>query len=233
MHSIARNYLFIAALALLGAMLAVYSAVRLFGELSAQAPSKAMQQWAIDGQMGSYRERQKLLSRLLMSIRAATLNADHRMDLARFYMWHLRQSAKQSSQHQIYAQRIQRRLLEAIKRRPNWGFAWASLAENSVVSGQYDALINPFIIRALKYGPNEPGTVKKVAVVAMLHWDHLPEPLRRTIRSAITRFLRTDDHPGNLIRLAFSLQWQAHLQPLLQTPAQEAEFTRQLRRITQ
>ena len=231
MHALIRNQLFAAGLALASACLAVFSAARLFGELSAMAPRKAMQQWAQDGQLGSHLKRQKYLSRLLMSVRVAPWNADRRMDLARFYTWHMHQAPNQSEQHRIYAQRTQRRILEALRQRPSWGFAWAALAENSVISGKYDPVINDFMEGALRYGPFEPGTLKKVILVGMLHWREFPQPIRSAILAAVTRSLNIDDDPTDLIRLAFTLHWQEYLLPLLQTPRQRIIYDDLVRRV--
>ena len=181
--------------------------------------------------MGSHAMRQKQLSRLLMSIRVAPWGADRHMDLARFYTWHMHRLPSQSSQHQIFALRTQRQILEAVHWRPSWGFAWAALAENSIVSGQDKSAINQFLERALRYGPYEQGTLNKVALVGMLYWQELPDSMRKQIQMAIVRSLKIHNHHTNLIRLAFSLQWQEHLLPLLQTPAQRAEYHRQVQRL--
>ena len=231
MPSLIRNQLFIAVLALSSACLAVVCAARLFGELSAFQPIKSMQLWANDGRMGSHSQRQALLSRLLMSLHVSPWSADRHMDLARFYTWHMHGLPRQSSQHQIYAQRTQQQILEAVRRRPSWGFAWAALAENSVVAGQYDPAVNNFIEQALRYGSFEPGTLRKVSLLGMIHWKEFPQPLRHKILMAVTQALKIDSHPTSLIRLAFSLQWQDQLWPLLQTPAQRAEFARQTKRL--
>lgn len=193
-------------------------------------PLKAMQQWASDGQMGSHSRRQKQLSRLLMSLQVAPWSADRHMDLARFYTWHMRRTTRRSEQHQIYAQRTQQQLLAAVQQRPVWGLAWAALAENSVASGHYKPVIEGFLSRALRLGPYEPGTLRKIALVGMLHWSNLCPALRGAVRKVVRRSLQIDDHPATLIRLAFSLQWQDQLQDLLQAPSQRAEFERLSRR---
>ena len=194
-------------------------------------PQKIMQQWAGDGQMGSHSIRQKQLSRLLMSIHVAPWSADRHMDLARFYTWHMHRMPRHSPQYQIYALRTQQQILEAVRWRPGWGFAWAALAENSAASGAYKPVTNEYLARGLRYGPYEPGTLNKLALVGMLHWRELPQALRQQVQMAIVRALKINNHHVNLIRLAFSLQWQEHLLPLLQTPAQRAEYHRQIQRL--
>ena len=231
MQVLIRNQLLVAVLALTSACLSIYSAARLFAELSAMGPKKTMQQWAIDGQFGSHAARQKVLSRLLMSLRVSPWNADHHMELARFYTWHMHRTSKQTSQHKIFQNRSQQQILQAIPLRPSWGLAWATLAENSLVSGQYSPTVNQFIELALQYGQYEPGTLNKVSLLGMLHWQELPKSMQEKVQSAIVRALKIQNHHTNLIRLAFSLHWQEHLYPLLQTPAQRAEYNRQIQRL--
>ncbi len=231
MHPLIRKQLFTTVLALGSACLAVFSTSRLFGELSATGPLKTMQQWSIDGKMGAHPVRQKQLSRLLMSIRVAPWSSDRRMDLARFYTWHLHRESRYSRKHQIYAQRTQQRILEALRWRPSWGFAWARLAENSVVSGNYDPVINRYLERALRYGPYELGTLQKVALMGMLHWQKFPQSMQGEILATVKRLLTIDDHPNNLIRLAFTLQWHEHILPLLQNPHQHSLYDAISRRL--
>ena len=231
MPPLIRNRILVAALALTSACLSVFCGTRLFGELSAMGPVKSMQEWAVDGQMGSHTARQKLLSRLLMSIRVSPWSADRHMDLARFYTWHMHLLPRQSNQHRVFALRTQQQLLDAVRWRPGWGLAWAALAENTVISGQYEPTIIPLLERAYRYAPYEPGTLRKISLMGMLHWENYPQPVRKIILAAVTQSLKIDRHPANLIRLAFSLQWQMNLKPLIETSEQRAEFDRQARRL--
>lgn len=110
--------------------------------------------------------------------------------------------------------------LEAISKRPSWGFVWAQYAENQLLQGNSGSDFQLALLKAIELAPWEPGAQRKVAWMGMATWDLLPARLRNDVRNNIERAVQLDVHRYEIVRLAVHYDWLPQLIPMMRSENQ-------------
>ena len=168
--------------------------------------------------------------RLGLSRRLNPLNADHSADLGHLAEWRSWSLPPADPRRLELLAEARRFHSEAVGKRPSWGFAWARLAENRMLSGLVDDDFVASLDNAMRLAPWEPGVQRKVAWMGMAAWDGLPAATRRAVEESIRRSVILELHPEELVRLALQYDWLERLRPMMQTPRSRSALSKVLGR---
>lgn len=78
----------------------------------------------------------------------------------------------------------------SLELRPRWPYAWARLALVKAYRGEYDAVFENAIERAVQYGPWDPGIHVTVAEAGMYGWRKLNIPTRKLVAANVHRGMK-------------------------------------------
>ena len=164
-------------------------------------------------------------SRLLMAHRLNPLNADYSANLGHLMAWrswHESPDSLESTRARADAEAFH---LDAISRRPSWGYAWANFAENRFLQGSTDEKFLRAIEMAMALAPWEPMVQRKIAWVGMATWEDLPHSTRELVKENVRRIVELEDFSNQIVRLAVQFDWLDHLKPMLHTERQRRGLT--------
>jgi len=200
--------------------LAVAALALAFADLAMVHPRKALRAWELQAPLGDYHERRRLLARMGRAIAVNPMDADQRLDLGRFFVWHAERYAAESPRARGYRRLAADRFEEAVRARPTFAFAWALLAEQWSRLGGDEARVRTAWRRATALGPMEPGVQLKVLWLGLARWQVLEEADRASLRASLDRLLRSPQYfqtaarialqhgRGDLVRASLAAPWQ-------------------------
>jgi hypothetical protein len=192
--ALACGCLFVAALALV------------FADLAMARPSAMIASWERGQPMPDHHLRRELLARMGRAIAVNPLDARQRMELGRFFAWHAARHRAGSARGVFYNELAAERFAEAVLARPTWGFAWALLAEQWVMSGQAQEQILYALRRAVELSPYEPGVQLKSLWLGLGLWDVLDEPLRAQLTASLMRIMSQREYFARAAAIALHHQ---------------------------
>jgi len=184
----------------------------------------SMAGWEAQQQAGPVEDWQRAYDRLRLAHRLNPLSADYSADLGRLLEWRAWQHAPGSPAYGRYREQANSLYLEAVAKRPSWGFGWAHLAENQLLRGIDDPIYRTALEKAIVLAPWEPAVQRKVAWMGMASWPSLPESTRASIRENVQRALDLAVYADEIVRLSLQYQWGEELAPMLRTPRQIETF---------
>ena len=187
MHPGTRALLFSASVAC--ACLAVLALALSFADLAMSRPRAALVDWERHASLGDYRERRRLLARMGRAVAVHPLDADQRLDLGRFFVWHAGRHAGGSERAGFYQRLAAERFAEAVRARPTWSFAWLLLAEQWATLGHDEARVLAALRRGQTLGPLEPGTQLKALWLGLPRWQRLAPDDHAALRAGLARLL--------------------------------------------
>jgi len=179
-----------------------------------------MADWERQQRAGSAHEWQRAYDRLRLARRLNPLSADFSADLGRLLEWQAWQYPPGSRAYDHNRAEADGMYLEAINKRPSWGFGWAHLAENRLLRGIADRRFRFSLEKAMVLAPWEPGVQRKVAWMGMASWPSLPESTRAGIRGAVQRALDLSVYSDEIVRLSIQYEWTEELLPMLHSQRQ-------------
>lgn len=200
--------------------MALASATLGLADLASQPARSALEQWGEQLHIGSGDDWPFAYERLALAHRLNPLSADYSADLGRLLEWRAWQFVSRPDEHAALRRLADRHYLEAVAKRPSWGFAWAHVAGNRLLGGIRDRTYAEALERAATLGPWEPGVHLKVAWMGAATWDDLPEALRTQVLASVRRALAHEEHTAEILRLAMHYDWLEHVLPMLTTQRQ-------------
>lgn len=136
--------------------------------------------------------------------------ADYHLSLGRLYEWRARRQVFDPEQ----AIHLRKRALEvhykALRLRPTWGEAWASLA---LIKAYHNAADHDAVLaldNALRYAPWEIRVLQDTAIAGMLLWPQLSDIYRKRFKAAVDRAFQLDKGRF-IIDAALRYGWTAEL----------------------
>ena len=177
----------------------------------------AMAEWEVQQRPGSEDDWQRAFSRLRLARRLNPLSADHSADLGRLLEWRAWQVAPGSRDYTWYRERADKMYMEAVNKRPSWGFGWAHLAENKFLLGNRGESFYFALDKAMTLGPWEPGVQRKVIWMGMASWPDLSETMHSNIRDTVQRAVDLSIYTDEIVKLAIQYDWTNELMPMLRT----------------
>jgi len=206
--------------------LATLALLQGFAQLSAGSVQALMRDWEADGRIAEWGEWNVAVERLELSRRLNPLDADHSADLGRLMEWRSWRHGPYSSAFDTNRDLANRFYLEAINKRPSWGFAWAHYADNRFIQGRTGSEYQEALGHAIRFSPWEPGTQRKVAWMGIASWKYLRPELREQVRKNIERSVELDVHRYEIIRIAIQYDWMEQLESMLRSESQLATLKR-------
>jgi len=179
-----------------------------------------MSEWERQGTVANLEQWEIALDRQLLARRLNQLNADYSADLGRLMEWRSWQMRPGSEDFAKSRDLAEDFYIEAISKRPSWGFGWAHYAENQLLRRRTGREFRTALSRAIELAPWEPGVHRKVAWMGMATWDQLPPDLRERVKDNIERAVQLDVHRHEIVRLAVQYDWLPHLRPMMRTKRQ-------------
>jgi hypothetical protein len=214
--------LFVAAAASLAFTLGVTALLLGLAGLAGDSARVWMLSWQESGNVGNWAQWETAFGRLQQARRLNPLNADYSADLGQLMEWHSWQRSLGIGESAASRALAEEFYLEAISRRPSWGFAWAHYAENRLLQGRSGKEFQIALEKAIELSPWEPGVQRKVAWMGMAAWDLLPTVLRERVRQNIERAVQLDIYRYEIVRLAVQYDWLQHLKPMMRSERQVA-----------
>ena len=191
-----------------------------FADLAMSRPRAALRAWQQHAPLGDHVERRRLLARMGRALAVNPLDADQRMDLGRFFVWHAERHAADAARARVYRRLAADRFEEAVRARPTSAFAWVLLAEQWSRLGIDEARVRAALRRGAALGPMEPGVQLKVLWLGLARWPALAAGERAALRDSLERLLRSPVYfrtaagialqhgRGDLLRAASTADWQ-------------------------
>lgn len=187
-----------------------------------------MRRWEKGLQLDSLQDWDTAFRRLALSRRLNPLNADDSADVGHLLEWRSWALPPADPERHELLLRARRFHVEAIDKRPSWGFAWAHYAENRLLSESPDEQFVAALHNAMQLAPWEPGVQRKVAWMGMAAWSVLPKATRSMVEESIGRSVELEPRPDELVRLAIQYGWLDRLAPMMRTPRASAALERVL-----
>lgn len=181
-----------------------------------------MQEWEKHGNIGDRKQWVTAFKRLQLARQLDPLNADHHADLGRLMEWRSWQQSPAGEGTESSRASAGEFYLQALGRRPSWGFAWAHYAANQLLQGRTGVDFQVALQHAIELSPWEPGVQRKVAWMGMATWDSLPKELRDSVKENIDRAVQLNVHRYEIVRLAVQYDWLQHLVPMMRSESQLA-----------
>lgn len=200
--------------------LAVLAFFWCLADLASTRARLTMVDWEQQQRAGSTEEWQRAYDRLRLARRLNPLSADYSADLGRLLEWQAWQYPPGSRAYDDYRAEADGMYLEAVDKRPSWGFGWAHLAENRLLRGIEERSFRLALEKAMALAPWEPGVQRKVAWMGMASWPSLPESTRAGVRDAVRRALELSVYSDEIVRLSIQYGWTEELMPMLQSQRQ-------------
>jgi hypothetical protein len=207
----------------LASLLFSLALLALFWSLADLASVRArlsMADWELQRHVGPVEDWHRAYDRLRLARRLNPLSADYSADLGRLLEWQAWQSPPGSHAYDEYRARADRMYLEAVNKRPSWGFGWAHLAENRLLRGIEDQNFRFPLEKAMALAPWEPVVQRKIAWMGMTSWPTLPESTRSNVRNTVQRALDLSVYSDEIVRLSIQYDWNEELVPMLRTQRQ-------------
>jgi len=194
-------------------------------DLAGRSARGWMTSWETQRRVSDAAQWNQAHSRLLMAHRLNPLNADYSANLGHLMewrSWHASQGSREFTRDRANAEAF---YLDAISRRPSWGYAWANFAENRLLQGNADEKFLRAMEMAMALAPWEPLVQRKIAWIGMATWEDLPHSTRELVRENIRRIVELEDFSTQIVRLAIHYDWLDHLIPMLHTERQRKGLT--------
>jgi hypothetical protein len=202
-----------------------------FADLAGGSARVWMRAWEERGGVGDQAQWNAAFERLQLARRLSPLNADYSADLGRLMAWQSWQQSPGSEGFAASRVLADGYFLEAISKRPSWGFARAHYAENQLLQGRSGIEFQSALQKAIELSPWEPGVQRKVAWMGMAAWDLLPTELRDSVRESIERAVQLDVYRYEIVRLAVQYDWLPYLRPMMRSERQLATLELVLKQI--
>ena len=206
--------------------LAVLALALAFADLAMFRPRAALMAWERTGALGDYRDRRRLLARMGRAVAVNPFDADQRMDLGRFFVWHAERHHAGSGRARFYRELAARRFEEAVRARPTWGFAWMLMAEQWWRLGERPEAVLTAMRRGAALGPNEPGGQLKHLWLGLGQWRRLDEGDRLALLRSLEQLLASRAYFQAAVRIAVQHQRADLVRRLLQEDWQRRDFLR-------
>jgi hypothetical protein len=191
----------------------------------ASAPARiAMTSWEAQQRAGAEEDWKRAFRRLRLARRLNPLSADYSADLGRLLEWRAWQTSPGSRDYTWYRERADTMYVEAVIKRPSWGFGWAHLAENRFLLGGRDESYRFALDKAMVLAPWEPAVQRKAIWMGMASWPSLSESMRSDIRGTVQRALDLSIYTDEIVRLAIQYDWTDELVPMLRTQRAQEIF---------
>ena len=184
-----------------------------------------MTSWEAERRVSDVAQWNQAHSRLLIAHRLNPLNADYRANLGHLMEWRSWHESPDGLGFTPARANAEAFYLDAISRRPSWGYAWANFAENRFLQGNTDEKFLRAMEMAMALAPWEPLVQRKVAWMGMATWEDLPHSTRELVREDIRRIVELEDFSTQIVRLAMHYGWLDHLKPMLRTERQREGLT--------
>jgi hypothetical protein len=181
-----------------------------------------MTSWETQRRVSDVAQWNQAHSRLLMAHRLNPLNADYSANLGHLMEWRSWHESPDSLGFTQARADAEVFYLEAVGRRPSWGYAWANFAETRLLQGKSDEKFLRAMEMAISLAPWEPVVQRKIAWMGMATWGDLPDSTRELVRESILRIVELEDYSSQIVRLAVHYDWLEHLKPMLRTKRQRA-----------
>lgn len=194
-----------ALLALMGGVAlsgAVFGVALVLSDLASARPRAFMDAWADGRSIGTHADRQRMLDRLAMAIALSPLEANHFLDLGRFYAWHASLHPAGTERHRLFSARALAAFEQAIERRPSWGDAWVHAAEQRVALGLQARRTLDMVLHASRLAPGEARTQLKVLWVGLGYWPGLSDQQRERLQQSLQTLLLQPKHALAAARIA-------------------------------
>ena len=203
-----------------------------WADLAANSTRVAMDGWATSKgpMLLSWPEAYQRLNR------ARTVNplrADYSADLGRLLAWQAWFKPTDVRHGLAYRTRAVGYYAEALRKRPSWGYGWASLAEMKALAGHLEADTYRDLEVAIELWPFERRVQTKIIWLGFATWDHLTTGQRIKVTQTLHKLARNDPSIGDIIRIAVQYGRQNELQSSLAFPQQMDELQRVLGTVTQ
>jgi hypothetical protein len=206
--------------------LAVTALALAFADLAMNRPRVALVVWERTGAMGDYHDRRRLLARIGQAVAVNPLDADQRMDLGRFFVWHAERHHAASERARFYRELAASRFEEAVRARPTWGFAWMLMAEQWWRLDRRSDEVLAAMRRGAALGPNEPGVQLKHLWLGMGQWTRLDSADRDAVTRTLTRLLASRVYFHAAARIAVQHGRADLVRGLLREDWQRRDFAR-------
>jgi len=202
--------------------LAVLAVVFGVADLAGNSARGWMTSWETQRRVGDAGQWEKAHSRLAFARRLNPLSADYSANLGHLMEWRSWHEPPDSPGFTQARANAEFFYLEAIRRRPSWGYAWANFAENRLLLGNSDGKFLRALEMAMALAPWEPLVQRKVAWMGMATWGKLPDPTRELVTENIRRIVELEDFSNEIVRFAIHYDWLEHLKPMLHSKRQRA-----------
>ncbi len=181
-----------------------------------------MTSWEAQRRVSESNQWERAYSRLLFARRLNPLNADYSANLGRLMEWGSWRESPDSLDFTRLRANAESFYLEAIRKRPSWGYAWANFAENRLLQGDSDEEFLAALEMAMVLAPWEPWVQRKVAWMGMATWEKLSDRTRTLVKENIRRAMDLETFTDEIVRLAVHYDWLEHLRPMLHSERQLA-----------
>ncbi len=191
-------------------------------EVLAMPARNAMAIWEKAGHVTNDDQWERAADNLRKAYRLNPYNAAFALDLGILYEWKALQYQSWARDAHVNREKAVAYFYDAIKCRPNWGYAWANYAYSKMLNQQIDV---DALKKAIVFAQWESATQRKVIVIGILLWDILDDETRAQLTSETRRAIELQ--PKKIIDIAYSMGWQKPLHPLL-TRKNDIEYLERL-----
>lgn len=175
--------------ALLCLLLAMLALVGVVGDLLAVGPRDRLTLWQGSRPGDVAEQAGRDLQSLGLAAALQPWDADLAADLGRLSEWAIFDGTPWSAESARWRERAIGHYRQALRLRPSWAFAWAHLAQASLMNAAPLAESLRALDRAMVLGPVEPGVQRKVLWTGFSLWSQLDARMRGRIATVLRQTL--------------------------------------------